>query len=509
MKRFPIFSLILLLLCCACPSWAQPMYENQSRDTVTETSLKRVDPTKNREPGRVAAIVDSSLMNFSEVSARQEMESRKIDTATEENLLVIDQVVAIIGTKMIKLSDVEQSLENMRMSGMQVDEGSRVQALESLMISSLYELQAEEDSITISDNEVEQELEARLRYFISQIGSREKLEEFYGKTILQIKEEYREMIRSSMIASRMEAKITENVKVTPSEVRRFFNSLPKDSIPLIPLKFELQYITRKPKISLSEKDIAREQLQAIRDRIVKGESFRSLAALYSQDPGSARKGGELGYGSRGEWTSEFESMAFSLPVGELSPVFESQFGFHILEVLDRKGDMASVRHILIRPEASTLDLMQAQRELDSVASLLRQGEYTIEEAVKMFSDDAGLQGDGIYLSPMTRKPIYTSEELEPMVFMSVQDLQEGENTNALPYQTADNQEAFRLFYMKKRISPHRASLTSDYDVIYDMALAQAKTKAMKEWMSNKIANTYVRVMDMFKDSQFSYRWKNL
>jgi len=292
-------------------------------------------------------------------------------------------------------------------------------------------------------------------------------------------------------------------------VRRFFNSLPKDSIPLVPLKYELLYITQKPIISLSEKAIARQRITEIRERIEKGEQFRSLAALYSQDPGSARKGGDLGYGSRGDWASEFESMAFGLPVGELSPVFETQYGFHILEVLDRKGEMAHVRHILIRPEASDLDLMRAQMELDSVAQLIREGVYTIKEAVRLFSDDAGLQGDGVYLSPMTRNPSYTSEELEPMVFLSVQDLEEGQVTNALPYNTQENQPAFRLFYVKKRTPPHRANLTTDYDLIYDMALEKAKTEAMQEWMSNKISDTYIRLMDRFKDCNFMYRWRSL
>lgn len=507
MKKNPLF-IVIFFLVSFFPVFASVVSGPDEGDTIRARRGKHRNPVvQTSEVAPVSPIIDSSLVNFSKESTQQA--NMKIDTSHHEDIMVVDQIVAIIGTKMIKLSDVERSLDNMRMSGQAVGPDSRVEALESLMISALYELQADEDSIVVGDAEVEAELEARLRYFIGQIGSREKLEEFYGKTILQIKEEYREMIRSSMIASRMESKITENVKVTPSEVRRFYNALPKDSIPLIPLKFELQYITKKPKISLSEKDIARESLEAIRQRIVKGENFRSLAALYSQDPGSARKGGELGYGSRGEWTSEFESMAFSLPVGELSPVFESQFGFHILEVLDRKGDMVSVRHILIRPEASTMDLVVAQRELDSVAVLLRDGVYTIGEAVKLFSDDAGLQGDGIYLSPMTRKPSYTAEELEPMVYLSVQDLQEGENTNALPFQTAENQDAFRLFYMKKRTSPHRASLTTDYDVIYDMAMEHARNKAMREWMTNKISNTYVRVLDMFKDSKFSYRWKSL
>ena len=317
------------------------------------------------------------------------------------------------------------------------------------------------------------------------------------------------MIRTGIVSMRMEAKITEDVRVTPSEVRRYFTTLPKDSIPLVPLTFELQYITKNPLISLSEKEIAKSRLSEIRARIEKGERFQSLAALYSQDPGSARRGGDVGYGARGDWASEFESMAFSLPIGELSPVFETQFGFHILEVLDRKGELVHVRHILIRPEASDIDLMRAQKELDSVADRVADGVYTMREAVGLFSDDAGLQGDGIYINPMTRKPVYTADELDPMVYLAIQDLEEGQNTRAIPYQTQDNQPAFRMFYVKKRIPPHRADLETDYDKIYEMALNAAKERTMRDLMRNKIENTYVRIMNRFKDCNFMYRWKSM
>lgn len=503
------FVVLFSFLCLFAETFAFPVSDS---DTTVVVDRRKGKPRKNEEQ-RATPIVDSSLLNFSGTGTVQPDGIGKAkgeeDAAKVEDGLVVDEIAAVIGTKKVKLSDVERSLENMRAGGMPVTGNSRCEALESLMVSALYELQADEDSIQVGEAEVEQELEARLRYFIDQIGSREKLEEFYGKTILQIKEEYREMIRKGIVAMRMEAKITEDIKVTPSEVKRFYNTLDRDSIPFVPLKFELLYISKKPRISMEERQVARQRLEGIRERIEKGEQFKSMAALYSQDPGSAKRGGDLGYGGRGDWTGEFESMAFSQPVGVLSPVFESQFGFHILEVLDRKGEMVKVRHILIRPEASDMDLIRTQQEMDSVAELIRNGTFTFKEAVGLFSDEAGVQGDGVYLSPMTRKPNYTAEELEPMVFLSIQNMQEGENTNALLYQTQDNQPAFRIFYVKHRVSPHRADIRADYDMIYDMALAKAKSDAMKKWMTNKIANTYVRVMDRYKNCKFMYRWKNL
>lgn len=506
MKRL-IISLIGLFLA----GGVMPLFAATVHDSVTQGNRRRQVRTEER----VAPVVDSSLMELPQVPDRGGNGDTAVSdmrTAKEEGggqHIMIDEVVAVIGTKMVKYSDVERALENVRASGGTVDGKTRCETVESLMVSALYELQAEEDSIVVSEAEVENELDGRIKYFVDQIGSREKLEEFYGKSIIQIKEEYREMIRTGIISMRMEAKITEDVRVTPSEVRRYFATLPKDSIPLVPLTYELQYITKNPLISLSEKEVAKNRLSEIRARIEKGERFQSLAALYSQDPGSARKGGDLGYGARGDWASEFESMAFSLPIGELSPIFETQFGFHILEVIDRKGELVHVRHILIRPESSNSDLMRAQKELDSVADMVSNGVYTMKEAVGLFSDDAGLQGDGIYINPMTRKPVYTADELDPMVYLAIQDLEEGQNTHAIPYQTQDNQSAFRMFYVKKRIPPHRADLETDYDKIYEMALNAAKERAMRDWMRNKIENTYVRIMPRFKDCNFIYRWKSM
>ncbi|MEG1909513.1 MAG: peptidylprolyl isomerase [Bacteroidales bacterium] len=422
--------------------------------------------------------------------------------------IVIDQIVAVIGNKKIKLSEVEAQATNMRLQMTTSTDDLRCDILEQLLISNLYALQAEEDSINVSDNEVDSELEARIRYFTEQMGSREKLEAFYQKSILEIKEENRELIRISLVSRTMERKITEDVKVTPSEVRRFFGSMDRDSVPLVPTEYQLGVIVKKPKISRTEMNLAKQQITELRTRIEKGESFAALAGLYSEDPGSRRTGGDVGFGERGMWASEFESMAFSLKVGELSPVIETNFGFHILEVLERKGERVRVRHILIRPKPGTADLMRAQKELDSVSSLIRNNTFTFQEAVKVFSDEAGRQADGIYLSPMTRKPAYAAEEIEPIVFFAIEKLMEGEVTHALNFQDeATGQMCFRLFYVIKKVSPHKANLVDDYDRLYNMALQQARNDKMSSWMKNKITQTYVRLMGDYAKCAFTYQWK--
>ncbi|MEG1498066.1 MAG: peptidylprolyl isomerase [Bacteroidales bacterium] len=488
-KKLPIFFFLCLFGIEMGFAQFSPAKTHLKGETLTDTVSDELDYTLTEEKDSVS---DFSVQTLEETLNRG---------------IIVDQIVAVVGTKMVKLSDVEKAVENLRMTGELISEQSRCGALEAMLVSDLYALQADEDSINISENEVENELESRIRYFVEQIGSREKLEEFYGKTILQLKEEYREMIKSALIARTMENKLTQDIKVTPTEVKRFYDALPKDSVPLVPIEYELSSIVKKAIISSTEKELAKSRLEELRSRIAKGENFRSLAALYSEDPGSARKGGELGYGGRGEWASEFESMAFSLPINELSPVFETQFGFHILEVLDKKGEMVNVRHILIRAKPSDMDLLRAKIELDSVSKLIRKAEYSFEDAVRIFSDDAGGQGNGAYLSPMTRKPSYTSEEIEHMIYLSVEKLEEGEITHALPFVDEDGQNAFRIFFVKRKTPPHRANLREDYDKIYVLALEKAKTTKMQNWMKDKIANTYIRLLGSYADCDFKYKWK--
>ena len=426
-------------------------------------------------------------------------------TAFTADAQVIDKVVAVVGNKMVKLSEVERLMQDVRMS-----EGikqTRCEALESMLTATLYTLQAEEDSIVVSDAQVEEDLDRRIKYFTDQFGSREKLEQFYGKTILQIKEEYREIVRQNIVSGLMENNITKDVKVTPSEVKRYYNSLSKDSVPLIPLEYELSVIVKKTIIGNDEKNIAKQRLTELRERIMKGESFTSLAGIYSEDPGSARKGGNLGFSQRGELTPEFEAMANSLKIGELSPVFETPVGFHILEVLEKRGELTQVRHILIRPKASAQNLMTAERELSFVRDEILAGKYTFDEAVKIFSDDAGRQGDGVYLSPLTRKPRYNAEEIEPQILFAIEKLREGEVSSVQSFEDADGKTAFRIFYVRHRVAPHRASLETDYDKVYDMAFTKARMRRMESWMKDKIEDTYVRLMDSFADCKFKYRWK--
>ncbi len=420
--------------------------------------------------------------------------------------VVIDQIVGVVGNQIVKLSDVEAQVANMKMQGGEITPNTRCEVFEMMIVNKLYENQANIDSVFVSETDVEAELDRRLRYYIAQIGSREKLEEFYKKSILEIKEEFREMIKSQLTAQRMEAQITKDVKVTPSEVRKYFQSLPSDSVPLIATQYELSSIMKSPKVGKAEREVVKQRLNDYRNRILKGERFATLAAIYSEDPGSAKKGGELGMFTRGDMYSEFESVAFSLKEGEISPVFETPAGFHIVQLVERQGENVNARHILLRPKPSDVELMHARTELDSVAQLIRDSVYTFEMAAAMFSDDPSGKTGGVYTSPYTGNSLMSAEEMDPQIFFVIDRLEVGQISAAVPVENDDKQQAYRIFYLKKRTTPHQATLTQDYDRISDLALEAAKKKQMEDWLNQKVSTTYVRIYDDFKNCPFRYSW---
>jgi peptidyl-prolyl cis-trans isomerase SurA len=423
-----------------------------------------------------------------------------------QNKIMIDQVVAVVGNKMVKHSDVEAQISSMKVNGETVDANTYCKVLEQLMISKLYEHQAELDSIEIPDSEVEANLDRRIRYFIQQIGSREKLEEFYNKPVLAIKEEFRDMIRAQMVSMKMEEEITADVKVTPSEVRKFYSQMDADSVPLIPTEYEIYQIVKKPAISKEQKDMVKQQLTEYRNRILKGERFSTLATMFSEDPGSSKRGGELGMFGRGEMYSEFESAAFSLKEGEVSPVIETKAGFHILQLIERQGENVNVRHILLKPEPNIEDLDRAQKLLDSIAKLVRDSVHTFQQAAELFSDDPSARMGGLYTGPYSGNARVTAEEMDPNIFFIVDKFEVGQISNATFFETEEREKAARIILLKDRIAPHRADLEHDYDKIYNLAMQQAKEKVMDEWLNRKLKTLYVRLNDKAKECTFQYQW---
>ena len=430
---------------------------------------------------------------------------------------VVDKVVAVVGKNIILQSDVEGQYIQYRMQGGAEGSASsiRCQILEDLLFQKLMLDQAEMDSLTASDDEVDAELSRRISELVGRAGSKEKLESLFNKTMSEIQDELRPMVKDKILQDQVKADILKGVVLTPAEVRNFFSKVPQDSLPTIGAEYEIAQIVKRPPISIDEKLRVKDQLYQIRKRILEGESFSTMAILYSEDPGSAKKGGETGFTGRGEWVPEFETTAFNLREGEISEVIETQFGFHIIQLIERRGDYVNCRHILLSAKVPVEALEAAQRELDSAAQLIRSGEMTFDEACKKFSDDDSKTNGGYITNPAYGGYRIAYDDLQQMgdyfpelknLAFVVGRLKVGEVSDPLPMTTSDNKDAFRLVIVKKKIEPHKVNLSDDYSRIQTWALNEKNQMVIKQWIENKAKKAFIRVDEDFADCDFQFDW---
>ena len=421
---------------------------------------------------------------------------------------IVDEISAIVGNNIILKSEIEAQYFQYRMQ--EGIKGSETTVKCSMMEDFLYQKlllnQAEVDSIEVSDSEVELSMDQRLRYFISQFGSEEKLEEFYDKSILEIKEEMRELVREQMMVEEVQRNITTDVSITPSEVRSFYRKLPEDSIPYINAQVEVAQIVKYPPVSIEQKLLIKEKLKNIRERIISGESFKALAILYSEDPGSAKKGGELGFHGRGELYPEFEAVAFKLKKGEVSEILETKAGFHIIELLERRGDYVNVRHILLRVKPTPQDLVDAKNYLDSIADLIEKDSITFVSAVQKYSDDPNKNNAGMIINPATGATKWDAEELDPQMFFVIDKLEVGEISKPVLYENEEGKQAYRILRLETRTKPHRANMREDYNALQEWALNRKKQNEIDRWIKEKIYDAYIRIDEEFWDCKFTYDW---
>lgn len=433
---------------------------------------------------------------------------------------VVDKIVAVVGKNVILQSDVEKQYMEYRLRG--GAEGSyqslHCEILESLLFQKLMLNQAEMDSLTIEDDVVDAEMTRRIGGYMAGFGSQEKMEAYFGKTLPEIKDELRPIIKDGMLQEQVMAKINENVVVTPSEAKAFYKNLPPDSLPMVNPEFEIAQIVKRPPVSIDEKLEVKDRLYQIRKRILSGESsFSTMAILYSEDPGSAKKGGELGFVGKGEFAPAFETAAFNLRDGEISEVVETEFGFHIIQLIERRDDMVNCRHILLTAKVPVEALEKAKGELDSVVLLIRSGEMTFEEACKKFSDDDSKSNGGFISNPATagnRISVNDLQELEQypqyaefknLAFV-ISRLEEGEISDPVPMNTKDNQDAYRIVMVKKKVEAHKANLTDDYNLIQGWALEQKKQQAREKWIREKANKAYIFIDENFANCEFNFDW---
>ncbi len=423
----------------------------------------------------------------------------------------IDKIAAQVGDNIILLSDIQGQKLQAIQAQVPVTPEMDCQILEELLYQNLLLTQAALDSIIIPEAQVDGEMEQRLRVIEAQIGGRQKLEEFYGKTIAQIKAEFWKVIQNQLLSQEMERTITQDVSVTPREVERFFNSIPLDSIPLINSQMGFQQIVIYPEIGESDKKRAYDKLVEIRRLIVEeGRSFSTQARVNSMDPGSAAKGGRI-EATRGMMVPQFEATAYNLKVGEVSEIFETTYGYHIMKLVDRKGDDYICEHILIIPEFDPESLDEAAMRVDSCYQLLKTGAITWSEAVEKFSNDETTRlNNGTITHPYTGDVLWDSENLSEIdrdIYLLTDAMKPGDVSQPSFYvNQAERKQGVRIVKLVKRTEPHRANLKDDYALITRAAEADKRQKIIAEWTRSKIGNAYIRIDEDFQNCDFVNPW---
>lgn len=417
---------------------------------------------------------------------------------------IIDKIVGIVGNEIIMMSDIENQYIQMASQQMNVNENTRCEILEDMLFQKLLYVQAQKDSIEVTPKEVETELDRRLSVFINQIGSEQKLEEYFGKTIKSIKEDLRSTIEEQMMAQKVQQKIIGDTKVTPSEVKRYYESLPADSIPTIEAYYELSEIVIKPEVSKEDKEKVIAELNKIRERIQNGESFSTMAVLYSEDPGSAMKGGELGFVSKTDLVPEFSQVAFNLtsPL-DVSQVVETEYGFHIIQMIEKKGNMMNFRHILMKPKVSMEALEAADKKANEVYNILKTDTISFVDAVKKYSNGDSKGSDGKVMNPYYGDAHMTSDFLDPYTKSAVMPLKEGEYSK--PFLSTDNKgiRVIKIVRLDLDVKEHKANMKDDYLTLQRYALEDKNSKLIDEWIKDKVKGVYIKVDDEYKDCKFN------
>ncbi len=417
---------------------------------------------------------------------------------------IIDKIVGIVGNEIIMMSDIENQYIQMASQQMDVNPNTRCEILEDLMFQKLLYVQAQKDSIEVTPKEVETELDRRLSVFINQIGSEQKLEEYFGKTIKSIKNDLRSTIEEQMMAQKVQQKIIGDTKVTPSEVKRYFESLPADSVPTIEAYYELSEIVIKPEVSKEDKEKVIGELNKIRERIQNGESFSTMAVLYSEDPGSAMKGGELGFVNKTDLVPEFSQVAFNLtsPL-DVSQVVETEYGFHIIQMIEKKGNMMNFRHILMKPKVSMEALEAADKKANEVYNILKTDTISFVDAVKKYSNGDSKGSDGKVMNPYYGDAHMTSDFLDPYTKAAIMSLKEGEYSK--PFLSSDNRgiRVIKIVRLDLDVKEHKANMKDDYLTLQRYALEDKNSKLIDEWVKDKVQGVYIKVDDEYKDCKFN------
>lgn len=425
---------------------------------------------------------------------------------------VIDEVVWVVGDEPILKSDVEQMRLQGEMEGVKWGGNPDCTIPEQLAVQKLYLHQAEIDSLDVSESDIASSVDQQINFWINSAGSREKLEEYQGKTINQMRSDLHDDFKNRQLIEKMRHKLVENISVTPSDVRKYFKDLPQDSIPFVPTEVEVEILVRQPRIPQSEINRVKDQLRSFTDRVTKGEtSFATLARLYSEDPGSARQGGEMDYTGRGTLDPAFANVAFNLTdPKKVSKIVESEFGYHIIQLIDKRGDKIKVRHILLKPKVSDQEINQAIDRLDSISNDIKAKKFTFEEACSYLSEDKDTRNNhGLmaYSDNQTGKVTsrFQMKNLATEVASVIDTMKVGEISAPFKMINSKGKTVVAIVKLKSRVEGHRAKITEDFQTMQDVVEAKEREKKLHDWVVNKIKQTYVRMNPRYKDCDFEYQ----
>lgn len=410
---------------------------------------------------------------------------------------IIDKVVATVGGELVLLSELEEQISLLEAQNGLLPEGARCNLMDQILASKLLLNQAKLDSIEVTDDEVEAQLDARIERILGFMnGDVNQFEDYYGQTIGEVKAQFREDLRNQVLVDRMRGQVMANITVTPSEVKTFFNSIPTDSLPYFNSEVEIGEIVYKPEVNDEERAKAINKLEELRTEIIEnGADFAELAGKHSDDLGSARAGGDLGWAKRGKFVPEFEAAAFNLEQDEISEIVESEFGFHLIQMLERRGNSIRLRHILIKPEITDADLELASHHLDSVRQLLLNDSMTFSIGVKRFSNEdiQSYTNDGSMVNPVTGNTFFEIGDLEPDIYFTIDTMDVGSISAPFEYRSQTGETYYRIVKLQSRTKPHQANLKQDYSKIKQAAIDAKQNEYIAEWVQGKVDATYIDI----------------
>ena len=423
---------------------------------------------------------------------------------------IIDEVIWVVGDEPILKSDVEVARLQAEQDGVKWSGDPDCTIPEQLAVQKLFLHQAAIDSLEVTESDIAQGVEEQLNRWIQLAGSQEKLEEYQMKSISQIRQDLHDDFKNSQLVQKMRMKLVEDVTVTPADVRKHFQNMPEDSIPFVETEVEVEIITQQPRISIEEINKVKDQLREFTERVTKGETtFATLAKLYSEDTSTARQGGELGFRGRAVFDPAFANVAFNLTdPKKISKIVESEFGFHIIQLIDKRGDKVNVRHILRKPQVSQEAIEQGIARLDSIADDIRAGKFSFEEGATFLSDDKDTKNNHGLMSNASeegRTSRFQMKDLPTEVARVVDTLKIGQVSNAFTMVNAKGKKLCVIVKLKNRVEGHKATITEDFQVMKAVVLEKRRTEVLKEWLADKIKRTYVRMNDRYKDCKFEYQ----